>query len=107
MTMKSIFAGKLETALIRSVDEVLQPNRNVSTNEYYASLNRFVRKSYWDRCATFIAISDNILIPTVDWNYPLDERYRGELKDANLGIESTKAGGGEWDRDTEAFVKFV
>lgn len=59
--MKVVLAGKFEAALIRSIDEVIQPQRNVSTHEYYVSLNRMVAKNYFDRCGTFIALSDTIV----------------------------------------------
>jgi hypothetical protein len=105
--MKFVFAGKFENALVRSIDDILQPQRNASTHEYYAGLNRKVPKSYFGRCGTFIAISDEILVPQIDWGYPIKKEYRGELKEVNLGIESTPAGGREWDEGTRAFVKLV
>lgn len=105
--MKIVFAGKFESALIRSVDEVLIPDRNSRASGYYAGLNRHVSSNYFDRCSTFIAIADRVLVPSVDWNYPIDKKYHGALSDVDLGVESTKAGGGEWDNDTKAFVELA
>jgi hypothetical protein len=98
--MKIVFAGQFEIALVRSVDEIMHPQRNASTHEYYAGLNRKVSKSYFDRCGTFIAIADEVLVPQVDWSHR-------SVNDYELGIDSTDAGGSEWDKDTGAFVKFI
>jgi hypothetical protein len=104
--MKVIFAGKFESALIRSIDAELLPSRNQARSGYYSSLNRHVPKSYFDRCGTFIAIAESVPVPSVDWGYPNKEN-RGHLSGAELGIEATEAGGGEWDDDTEAFVELI
>jgi hypothetical protein len=103
--MKIILAGKFETALIRSVDEVVQPPRNVSTNDYYVGLNRKVTSNYFDRCGTFVALAKATLIPTVDWNYPYGKQYRGELEHVDLGIEHAESKNNEWDKDTVTFVE--
>jgi hypothetical protein len=105
--MKIIFAGKFEIALIRRVDEVVQPDRNASTHEYYAALNRKVTNNYFDRCGTFLVLAEETLVPVVDWNYPYGKQYRGALSDVELGIEKTEAGGGEWDKETTAFVERI
>src|SRR5216683_6649501 len=105
--MQVIFAGKFESALIRNVDAMLQPQRNASMHPYYAALNRFVSSNYFHRCGTFLAVADDTLVPMVDWNYPIDKRYRGVLADAELGVESTEAGGREWDEDTRKFVRAI
>jgi hypothetical protein len=105
--MKVIFGGKFENALVRTIDEVLTPNRNASMHQYYMGLNRRVPKSYSDRCGTFIALAEEVLVPQIDWNFPIHTRYHGELEGLNLGIRSTDAGGREWDEDTRAFVKFL
>jgi hypothetical protein len=103
--MRITFAGKFESALIRSVDEIVVPNRNASTHEYYAALNRKVTSNYFDRCGTFIALAGKTLVPTADWNYPYDKKYRGELSDVELGIEHTEIGGNEWDGTRVKFVE--
>jgi hypothetical protein len=103
--MKIILAGKFETALIRGVDEVVQPPRNVSGNEYYVGLNRKVADNYFDRSGTFIALADMVLVPTVDWNYPYGNQYRGELASVDLGIERMDSAGNEWDRDVIKVVE--
>lgn len=105
--MDIIFGGKFESALIRSVDEVIQPPRNASTHEYYAGLNRFTPRPYFERCGTFIALATRILVPVVDWNYPYTPERRGALANIDLGITSTSEGGDEWDKDTRAFVRMI
>jgi hypothetical protein len=104
--MNIVLGGKFESALIRGIDEVIQPSRNVSHNGYYLGLNRKVSKNYADRCGTFVTISE-LLMPSVDWNYAIGKQYRSGLQDVDLGIEGTDACGGEWDEDTRAFVSLV
>jgi hypothetical protein len=63
-----------------------------------------VTSNYFERCGTFLALADEILVPTVDWNYPLGKQYHGVLSDVELGITLTNSGGNEWDDDNEKFV---
>ena len=86
---------------------VVSPPRNVSTNEYYAGLNRKVTSNYFDRCGTFIALAEATLVPSVDWNYPYGNQYRGELASIDLGIERTNSARNEWDKDIVKFVEFL
>ena len=105
--MKIVFAGKFECALVRGIDGIIQPRRNETTHEYYVGLNRQVSKQYSDRCGTFIAIANEVLVPQIDWNYPIDKKYRGSLTGLDLGIESTESGGREWDQNTQKLVKHL
>jgi hypothetical protein len=102
--MKVIFAGKFESALIRSIDDVLQPARNAATHGYYAGLNRMVTRNYFERCGTFIALAKKTLVPNVDWNFPYDQKYRGELTNVDLGVEIAEPRAKEWD---EKIVRYV
>ncbi len=102
--MKIVLGGKFESSLIRNIDSVIQPDRNVSTHSYYVGLNRYVAKSYFERAATFVALADSTLVPEVDWNYPYRRDYRGSLAELDFGIERDKTEIREWDYDTRKFV---
>jgi hypothetical protein len=105
--MDIILAGKFETAMVRGIDEVLHPSRNASGNTYYVGLNRKVDHSYFERCGTFISIADSIKVPGIDWNFAYSAEQQGPLRDLDLGIKNTPAGGREWNDDTRAFVKVI
>lgn len=101
--MKIVLAGKFEIALVRSADQIRQPDRNASTHEYYAGLNRMVPKSYSDRCGTFIALSEKTLVPIIDWGDP----QSGEVGELDLGVEIAKASSREWDENVRKFVAII
>jgi hypothetical protein len=105
--MRVVLAGKFECSIVRSIDAILQPERNASTHPYYVGINRYVSKSYFDRAATFLALADATVVPTIDWNYPIDKRYRGVLADTELGIERDGSDAREWDDDTRKFVRVL
>jgi hypothetical protein len=105
--MKIILGGKFEIGLVRSIDAIIQPDRNESTHPYYAGLNRFVPKSYFERCSSFLVLANTTLIPSIDWNYPYGREYRQGLGDIELGIERDETNIGEWDEDTRKFVKIL
>jgi hypothetical protein len=66
--MKIISAGKFESALVRLVDEVVMPDRNVNPNPYYMDLNRIVDRSFVDGVGTFIALAQETIFPAeLDW----------------------------------------
>jgi hypothetical protein len=67
--MNIIFAGKFENALLRAITAQADPTRLVNDNDYYRSLHRYAPRSYFDRCATFIAIANHILVTADDWNF--------------------------------------
>ena len=105
--MDIIFGGKLESALISHIDEIVYPQRNTTTHEYYLSLNRKTDRSFFDRCGTFIALADHVLMPEVDWNIADYGEQNAILSAENLGIQTTQIGGREWDDDTTAFSKLL
>ncbi len=105
--MKVVLAGKFECSVVRSIDAIIDPRRNVATSGYYLGLNRYVSKNYFDRSATFLALADATLVPNVDWNYPIGKKYRGVLADTELGIERDESDVREWDDDTRKFVGIV
>jgi hypothetical protein len=66
--MKIIPAGKFESALVRLVDEVVQPGRNTIGHLYYMDLNRSVDRSFVDGVGTFVALSEETVVPrNLDW----------------------------------------
>jgi hypothetical protein len=105
--MKIILGGKFEIGLVRSIDAIIQPDRNASTHPYYAGVNRFVPKSYFERCASFLVLANTTLVPCIDWNYPYGSEHRQGLKNIDLGIERDETNIEEWDEDTRKFVKML
>ena len=86
--MKIIPAGKFESALVRLVDEVLNPNRNMTGHEYYMDLNRVVDRSYVEGVGTFIALANDTLVPfELDWS-DLDNSKGNER--IELGVHKTE-----------------
>jgi hypothetical protein len=91
--MKIIPAGKFESALARLVDEVVQPRRNTTGNSYYMDLNRLVDRSFVDGVGTFVALTEETVVPwELDWvnlNQVADERrielgvHRSARRDRN------------------------
>jgi hypothetical protein len=105
--MDVILAGKFESALVRSIDSILQPGRNISTNSYYIGLNRYVRKEYFERAGTFIALADNVFVPEVDWNFCYGKEYHGSLANTDLGISLCAPRLHEWDEETRTFARII
>ena len=105
--MKIVLAGKFEAALVRDIDAIINPRFNASTHPYYTALNRWVPKTYSDRSGTFIALSDETIVPQADWGYGGKKEHRAELKEVDLGVDRTEAGGQEWDNDTRTFVNLL
>lgn len=80
--MKIIPAGKFESALVRLVDDVLMPSRNTTGHDYYMDLNRKVDRSFVDGIGTFIALTEETVVPwELDWADPsqADDNKRIEL----------------------------
>jgi hypothetical protein len=68
--MDIVLGGYFETAFVRNVDKIIRPDRNQTTHPYYMCLNRNVPQAFFDRVSTFIAISDKVIVPQVDWAMP-------------------------------------
>src|SRR4051794_13900230 len=67
--MKIIPAGKFESAIVRLVDEIALPERNLSGHPYYMDLNRAVDRSFSDGVGTFVAVAGETIVPwELDWN---------------------------------------
>jgi hypothetical protein len=98
--MNVTLGGRYENALIGQISSQIEHFKGWEMNNpYYAGLFRRTSKSYFDRCATFIAISDKIVLPEVDWTIP--PRTTG-ITPVQFGITQTRAGGNEWDVDAQA-----
>ena len=100
--MNIVLGGKFETALVISIDFIIQPNRNVSTNSYYMGLNRYVPKEYFDRSAHILLLwqASNTVVPEIDWNFPYGKQYHGSPAEVELGIRRDESKFHEWDEDT-------
>lgn len=69
--MKIIPAGKYESALVRLVDEIVMPDRNVTGHSYYMDLNRAVDRKLVDGVGTFVALAEETIVPwELDWHDP-------------------------------------
>lgn len=95
--------GRFENALFREITAQGDRARLETSHPYYMSLYRYTPRSYFDRCATFVAIAENTYLPQVDWTARQGGVDRG-FTEEQFGLLSTKAGGGEWDRDLEKFA---
>lgn len=105
--MKIILGGYFETAFVRSVDEIIRPNMNHSTNPYYMCLNRNVPKGCFHRAGTFIAIADELILPSIDWAMPPRGDGPPELHVDRFGATFSKFGGNEWDNDSKALARII
>src|SRR5262245_55314666 len=66
--MKIVPAGKYESALVRLVDELVTPHRNVTGHRYYMDLNRAVDRKFIDGVGTFVALAEETIVPwELDW----------------------------------------
>jgi hypothetical protein len=101
--MDITLGGRFENALFREVTALGDRSAIETSHPYYQSLYRHSPRSYFDRCATFLAISDNVQLPMVDWTFRQQGIDRG-ITEEQLGIKATRIGGGEWDRDIEKFA---
>ncbi|WP_374573237.1 hypothetical protein [Phenylobacterium sp.] len=108
--MKAILGGYFETALVHYCDAVIRPDRNATTHPYYVCLNRKTPKAYFDRAATFLAVADEVIVPSIDWALAIDSNDPPELTAQSLNVEingKANPGGGEWDRDAIAFADIL
>lgn len=88
--MKIIPAGKFESALVRLVDELIIPTRNVTGHQYYMDLNRIVDRAFSDGVGTFVALAGETIISSeLDWKEPGDQ--------IQLGVHRSRT----WDRGSE------
>jgi hypothetical protein len=105
-----VLGGYFETALVHYSDAIIRPERNETSHPYYVCLNRKVPKAYFDRAATFIALAERIIVPSIDWAMATGASDVSELRAENLGIEINgpeQFGGREWDDDSLAFAEIV
>jgi hypothetical protein len=108
--MKIILGGYFETALVRYTDEIIRPDRNRTTHPYYICLNRKVPKAYFDRSATFVALAEEVIVPSIDWALASDHGQPSELTSKRMGVSingEEAFGGREWDDDAVAFAKIL
>jgi hypothetical protein len=105
--MKAVLGGYFETAVVRHIDDILQPERNTTSHPYYMCINGKVAKSYFDRAATFSVLSDELIVPSIDWGPGGGLRDHSKLSTQGLGTiinGDEDFGGGEWDDDAHAFA---
>lgn len=96
--MKIIPAGKFESALVRLVDEVLNPSRNVTDHRYYMDLNRLVDRGFFEGIGTFIALSQETVVPwELDW-LDLDQLPGGQRIELGVHRARRRDWGSEEDR---------
>jgi hypothetical protein len=95
--MEVILGGRFENALLRAIQSQLLPDRMAPGHTYYQSLYRYSPTSYFERCGTFAAISEKIVLPQVDWMISPDSGHSVE----EFGISP---GGrfNEWDDEISA-----
>jgi hypothetical protein len=109
--MKVILGGYFETALVRYADAISNPDRNRTWHPYYVCLNRDVPKAYFDRAATFVALAEEVIVPSIDWGGPIGGPDEPGLSSQSLGVSvgggPEHFGGMEWDDDTRAFVDIL
>ncbi len=104
--MRVILGGKFENALIRACDAVNRPNRNQTSHPYYLGLNRRTDRSYFERASTFIAISNDVVMPVADWSSQPESRGKG-IDGTGLGIVTAQSGYNEWDKDATEFADLL
>jgi hypothetical protein len=68
--MEIVLGGYFETALVRFTDAIVRPERNRTGHPYYLCLNRTIPKAFFDRAATFMALADEVIVPSIDWAAP-------------------------------------
>lgn len=99
-------AGRFENAVLRAVTDHYPSGVLGGDFEYDLNLLRPTPAHYFERCATFIAISDEILFPEADWARDPDMPYLvAPLED--FGI--TRAGHRDayWNYDLAVFLEFA
>ncbi|MBR0681599.1 hypothetical protein GXW74_13970 [Roseomonas eburnea] len=104
--MRIILGGRFETALVRSFDAAVYPQRNGTTHRYYVCLNRKLPKAYFDRTATFVALANETLVPSIDWGFS-GSGEPGALSGLALGLVHTDWGGREWDDGADLLSRFL
>jgi hypothetical protein len=63
-------AGAFENAIFRALTVQSDPTRIRPGHPYYDSLYRVTSRTHFDRCATFIAVADELLLLPADWAIP-------------------------------------
>ena len=87
--MKIIPVEKYESALVRLVDEAIQPSRNIKGSRYYMDLNRVVNRSFVDGIGTFIALAEETVVP---WQLDWGDRSQGpDEARIKLGVHKSAA----------------
>ncbi len=102
--MRVIVGGKFEAALIHELDEANNPGRNRTTHPYYLGLNRKTDKRYFERLATFLAIAEEIAVPTADWS---DSASGNGVSGGTIGLLAHTGSLNEWDGAAVDFSKQV
>jgi hypothetical protein len=110
--MKTVLSGKFENAILREITAANDPEavQRGSKYSYYGSLFRPVSKSYFDRSGVFVAISNEISLPRVDWSARQGRRFDSgspDFEDTSFGIVRLSEGKGEWDDEIETFAKLL
>lgn len=86
MAMDITFGGKFENALIRAVTVQNNSDRLGTSHPYYRSLHRYVPRSYFDRCSTFIVVATQVDVTAIDW------RFKQGLLADQIGITEQQFG---------------
>ena len=107
--MDIVLGGYLETALVRFADAIINPGRNTTGHPYYLCLNRPVAKAYFDRAATFIALADKVIVPSIDWGPNSSPKRQGDFDAERLGLQvnGEDFGRREWDDDAMLFADIL
>jgi hypothetical protein len=106
--MEIVLGGYFEMALVRFTDAIVRPERSRTGHPYYLCLNRTVRKTFFERSATFIALADEVIVPSINWAAPsATEPGKFNLYNLGLRINDRDYGGRECDDDSSLFANIV
>jgi hypothetical protein len=102
--MKIIPAGKYESALVRLADEIANPNRNTTGHQYYMDLNRLVGRDFIDGVGTFIALSEQTIVP---WELDWSEKNEGIPVGLNIQRSLSPNRDEEYNRHYDELEKLI
>lgn len=66
--MDVVLGGKFESAILRAVEAENSPGRLPTTHRYYLALQRWTDRLFFERAATFSALSTSVEILGADWS---------------------------------------
>lgn len=99
--MKVILGGQFESALLRYLSLGAVSCKVDSAHSYYMGIYRARKKTLFDRSGTFLALSEKVIIPEIDWRL---QQIGGNknLDESDIGLEYVGSGFSEWGKDMKS-----